>query len=134
MRKGSARASASASARGVPRTPDAGRAQFSSRGQVRESEVLKHNADLTAHLADRGVIVAEFDALHLDQAFVMHLETVDAAESVDFPEPDGPQITTRSPSATSRSTGQRAKSRKRLVTPECGRHPQPRPKPVRRRR
>src|SRR6056297_1014975 len=38
--------------------------------------------------------------------------------SVDFPEPEGPQMTTRSPSATSRSTSLSAsKLPKRLVTP-----------------
>jgi len=48
-------------------------------------------------LVDAPQIRTELNAVDDDLAFLEFLQRVDAADQVDLPEPDGPQITMRSP-------------------------------------
>ena len=63
-------------------------------------EVLEHHADLAAHLVDLLQVVGELLAVDDDLALLVLLQPVDAADHVDLPEPDGPQMTMRSPRMT----------------------------------
>jgi hypothetical protein len=56
----------------------------------KQVETLEHHTNLAPHLVDTPQVRAKLDAL---------MQRI----SVDFPEPDGPQITMRSPRETSRS-------------------------------
>jgi hypothetical protein len=84
----------------------------------KEVELLKDHADVAPHFFDVPEITCQLNAVDNDAAALMGFEPIDARMSVDLPDPDGPQMTMRSPRSTpsvmSRSTW---RSPNHLLTP-----------------
>ena len=62
-----------------------------------EIELLKDHTNIAAQILGT---VRDFASMDRDHAFLMQLQPVDAADNGGFPDPDGPQITMRSPDST----------------------------------
>jgi hypothetical protein len=63
----------------------------------KQVEVLEHHADFAADLVDLLEVVGQLDAVDDDLPFWCSSSRLMQRISVDLPEPDGPQITMRSP-------------------------------------
>ena len=75
--------------------------RFSSTVVVREQvELLEHHADLRADGVDGLHVVGELDAVDDEAGPWCSSSRLMQRMSVDLPEPDGPQMTMRSPVAT----------------------------------
>jgi 23S rRNA A2030 N6-methylase RlmJ len=67
-------------------------------GEVREQvEVLEHHADLAADLVDLLEVVGQLDAVDDDRPCWCSSSRLMQRIMVDLPEPEGPQMTMRSP-------------------------------------
>jgi hypothetical protein len=62
-----------------------------------EVEMLEHHADFRPDFLDILDIVGQFDAVDDDPSALVFLQPVDAADQGGFPDPEGPQMTMRSP-------------------------------------
>ena len=84
----------------------------------KEIELLKDHPHVAPQLFDLFEVAGQLDAVDHDAAALMGLEPVDAADERRLADPDGPQMTMRSPRSTASVMSRKTwRSPNHLLTP-----------------